>query len=329
MPNEHQEKPQSSPRTTQQEKQCRICYDSDESDPSLGRLFKPCLCAGTISVSTLGQNCEAGCVANYPRARAQVRPRQMLAEMEIIISFQQRILALPSMPLSLPLRPDQGVRLGDKSRQVPSLSSIDRLPAHIDPSPPVVVGLLSSSLFVLLVMLSSYVTSYFLASIEEQSMFGTTYFFVSPIDVAQDLVRAAIRILRDQDILPLELEVPQSLKAPIPSRLPDPPGLLGSFVRRFLLGLPIVGVGSLIHMILTLPFMGPLQWVARWRGNRTRRGTDRDLAAAVIVIFIVIGAARSVMRLPVQCQEDSCYFQSLVQGVWLYSEVGGTVSDVG
>lgn len=57
MSNEHEEKPQSSPRTpgTGQEKQCRICYDSDESDPSLGRLFKPCLCAGTISVSTLGQ----------------------------------------------------------------------------------------------------------------------------------------------------------------------------------------------------------------------------------------------------------------------------------
>lgn len=164
---------------------------------------------------------------------------------------------------------------------------------------PVVVGSLSSFLFALLVMFSSYVTSYFLASIEEQSMFGTTYFFVSPLDVAQDLVRAAIQILRDLDILPPELEVPQSLRAHIPARLPEPPGLVGRFIRRFLLGLPMVGVGSLIHMILTLPFMGPLQWIARWRGNRTRRGSDRDLAAAVIVIFIMIGAARSAMRLSV------------------------------
>ncbi|KAG6381112.1 hypothetical protein JVT61DRAFT_5510 [Boletus reticuloceps] len=160
----------------------------------------------------------------------------------------------------------------------------------------VVVGFLSSFLFVLLVMLSSYVTSYFLASIEEQSLFGTTYFFVSPIDVAQDLVRAAIRILRDQDILPLEVGIPQSLKGHIPARLPESPGLLGRLIRRFLLGLPMVGVGSLIHMILTLPFMGPLQWLARWRGNRTRRGNDRDLAAAVIVIFIVIGAARALYK---------------------------------
>ncbi|KAG8219745.1 hypothetical protein J3R82DRAFT_716 [Butyriboletus roseoflavus] len=162
--------------------------------------------------------------------------------------------------------------------------------------PPVVIGFLSSFLFVVLVMFSSYITSYFLASIEEQSMFGTTYFFVSPIDVAQDLIRAAIRILRDQDILPLELEVPPSLRPPIPACFPNPPGVLGRFIRRFLLGLPVVGVGSLIHMVLTLPFMGPLQWIARWRGNRTRRGNDRDLVAAVIVIFIVIGAARALYK---------------------------------
>ena len=218
--------------------------------------------------------------------------------MEIIVPFQQRILALSSMSLSLPLCPDQGVRSGDESRQVPLSSSVDQSPRSS--RLPVVVGFLSALFFVLLVMLSSYVTSYFFATIEEQSVFGTTYFFVSPIDVAQDLVRAAIQILRDQDILPLELEVPQSLKAPIPTHFLEPPGLLGRFVRRFLLGLPMVGVGSLIHMILTLPFMGPLQWVARWRGNRTRRGNDRDLAAAVIIIFIVIGAARSATRLPAQ-----------------------------
>lgn len=159
-------------------------------------------------------------------------------------------------------------------------------------------------------------------------MFGTTYFFVSPLDVAQDLVRAAIQILRDLDILPLELDVPRSLRGHIPARPPEPPGLVGCFVRRFLLGLPMVGVGSLIHIILTLPFMGPLQWIARWRGNRIRRGNDRDLAAAVIVVFIVIGAARSAMRLPPQ-QDGSCYLQSLIQCVWLYPQVGRTIPDVG
>jgi hypothetical protein len=254
MPNEHQEKPQSSPRSTssgQQEKQCRICYDSDESDPSLGRLFKPCLCAGTIS---------------YVHVKC-------LQKWRLSSRSNNAFWRCPQCRFHYRFARTKAYGLGTN---------------------PVVVGFLSSFIFVLLVMLSSFVTNYFLASIEEQSMFGTTYFFVSPIDVAQDLVRAAIRILRDQDILPLE--VPQSLKAPIPTRLPEPPGLVGRFIRRFLLGLPVVGVGSLIHMILTLPFMGPLQWVARWRGNRTRRGNDRDLAAAVIIIFIIIGAARALYK---------------------------------
>jgi hypothetical protein len=32
------------------EKQCRICFGAD-NDPELGRLIRPCLCKGTISVS--------------------------------------------------------------------------------------------------------------------------------------------------------------------------------------------------------------------------------------------------------------------------------------
>lgn len=57
LSSQHHDKTHSFPGTAgtgQPEKQCRICYDGDESDLSLGRLFKPCLCAGTISVSSLG-----------------------------------------------------------------------------------------------------------------------------------------------------------------------------------------------------------------------------------------------------------------------------------
>lgn len=32
-----------------EEKQCRICLDGE--DPDLGRLIRPCLCKGSISVS--------------------------------------------------------------------------------------------------------------------------------------------------------------------------------------------------------------------------------------------------------------------------------------
>lgn len=296
MSNDHQQKSQSSPRTFgtgQQEKQCRICYDGDESDPSLGRLFKPCLCAGSISVSRLGQASRRLAALLITRAHKYVHVK-CLQKWRLSSRSNNAFWRCPQCHFHYRFARTKAYGLGtNPGRCHCSSPSINY---RLMPTP-VVIGFLSSFLFVLLVMFSSYVTSYFLAAIEEQSMFGTTYFFVSPIDVAQDLIRAAIRILRDQDILPPELEVSRSLRAPIPARLPKPPGLLGRFIRRFLLGLPMVGVGSLIHMILTLPFMGPLQWIARWRGNRTRRGNERDLAAVVIVIFIVIGATRSAMRL--------------------------------
>ena len=33
------------------EKQCRICLQVDGEDPDLGRLIRPCLCKGSMSVS--------------------------------------------------------------------------------------------------------------------------------------------------------------------------------------------------------------------------------------------------------------------------------------
>ena len=36
---------------TDQEKQCRICLDGVEVERELGRLIRPCLCKGSISVS--------------------------------------------------------------------------------------------------------------------------------------------------------------------------------------------------------------------------------------------------------------------------------------
>jgi hypothetical protein len=35
--------------TDEQQPQCRICLDGQ--DPDLGRLIRPCLCRGTVSVS--------------------------------------------------------------------------------------------------------------------------------------------------------------------------------------------------------------------------------------------------------------------------------------
>lgn len=177
---------------------------------------------------------------------------------------------------------------------------------------PIVVGVLSSFLFTLLVMLSSFFTTYLLSYIEEQPTFGSTYFFISPIDVAQDLIRAAIRILRDQDLLASEDYYPQ-FNARTPMQIPESPGLFKRFIRRFVLGLPMIGAGSLMHMLFSMPILAPLQWVARWRGNRSRRGNSTDMAATIIAVVIIIGAVRALYKV-------YCLTRKVSERLLLYAE---------
>jgi hypothetical protein len=166
----------------------------------------------------------------------------------------------------------------------------------------VIVGTVSAILFTSLVMMSSFLTTFFVSSVDEPSSYWYS-FYVSPIEVVGDLVRASFRIFQDEggileDILLSKIS-PTDSTIRRPTALTDskPPGVVKRFIQRFLLGLPVVGAGSLVHMLFSLPFIGPIHWLARYRGSRNRRGSSRDLAAIVIVGLIIIGALRQVTRL--------------------------------
>ncbi|OAX44216.1 hypothetical protein K503DRAFT_765198 [Rhizopogon vinicolor AM-OR11-026] len=158
---------------------------------------------------------------------------------------------------------------------------------------PIVVGIITSFLFTILVMCSSYLTTYFMNSFDDYSSYGSSYFFISPIDVGQDLIRAALRILQDQDAFPIEETVPTRTN---PAPLPSPPTFLTRFFRRFIVGLPMIGAGSIVHMLLSLPLLGPVHWIARFRGSRSRRGNSTDIAAMIIVTLIIVGIARALYQ---------------------------------
>lgn len=147
-----------------------------------------------------------------------------------------------------------------------------------------------------------------MSSLDEPSYYSSSFFYVSPFETASDLIRAALRILRDEDNVAAIIDdsvmskiyrsrgsgAPGPLDPPVPR---TPPGILKRFIRRFILGLPIIGAGSIVHMLLSLPFLGPVQWIARYRGNR-RRGNSRDMAALIVVLLLVVGAARLVLDYP-------------------------------
>ncbi|KDQ63475.1 hypothetical protein JAAARDRAFT_119066 [Jaapia argillacea MUCL 33604] len=161
----------------------------------------------------------------------------------------------------------------------------------------VVVGAVSSILFTILVLCSSFITTYFLSALEESSTDGSYYYsYVSfwPYDVVRDLIRAAVRILRDEEGILDEAFFSRSgsRSTTIPN-VSSPPGLFRRLIQRFLLGLPVVGAGSIVHLLLSMPF--PLGWIARYRANRSRRGS-RDAATIVVVVLIVVGAARALYK---------------------------------
>ncbi|KZT06006.1 zf-C3HC4-domain-containing protein [Laetiporus sulphureus 93-53] len=235
----------SDPETTQETKQCRICFEGE--DPDLGRLIRPCLCKGTIS---------------HVHVKCLQRWRNSSANHSAFYSC-----------------PQCGYKYHFARTRVVGIATN-----------PVAVAVVSSFLFTILVMCSSFVTTSLLSD-EGDSMY--LYGFYSPLEVIQNLVRATISIFVDDRLLD-EAVLQSSRRRSIPTirNSSKPPGLLKRFVRRFLLGLPVVGAGSIAHMLLSVPL--PFHWV---RFRAYNRGRDsRDLVALFIVAIVLMGAARALYK---------------------------------
>lgn len=136
-------------------------------------------------------------------------------------------------------------------------------------------------------MLASYITSFLMSSFEQPRYERPYFFLVDPFDVARDLVSATFRILRDGDLGDYISSSSGSTQAEV-----APPGFLRWFISRFLLGLPLIGAGSLVHMLISMQFIRPVQWLARYRGKRSRRNNSADIAAILVIGLILLGALR-------------------------------------
>lgn len=165
-------------------------------------------------------------------------------------------------------------------------------------SNPVVIAAVSMILFTLIVYVSSFATAacldLFEQGISEESYIFSYYFY--PIDTFKDLVSSTLSILNDEfGIIELREGLHKSQHRPTPLST-EPDSLIVRLVKKFLLGLPLVGIGSLIQMILSMPILGPVHWIARYRSSRGRRGSSRDMTAIIIVGLMVIGALRALAK---------------------------------
>lgn len=253
------------------EKQCRICFDGANVEPELGRLIRPCLCKGSISYV------HVKCLQTWRNSSASKSAFFACPQCRYQYRFSRtRIVGLATNP--------------------------------------VILGGLSGLVFTAIVMLASYITTYFMAAFEEpSSYYSYSFFYISPIQVFQDLVTAAFRVLRDGDVAGILDDV--SFTSPTrtsnstpPTRPKQTPGLIMRFIRRFVLGLPLVGAGSLVHLLLSVQMLAPVQWLARYRGQRNRRDNSRDIAALIVIGLLVVGAARALIKVYQLTQKWTQYF---------------------
>jgi E3 ubiquitin-protein ligase DOA10 len=91
----------------EQEKQCRICLDGMEAENELGRLIRPCLCKGSISVRWMAiiilWNFEAYTFSTVCSCRM---PQQMAQD----ILVEQRLLCVSTVPLQVSVCKDPNIR---------------------------------------------------------------------------------------------------------------------------------------------------------------------------------------------------------------------------
>jgi len=241
----------------EEEKQCRICLDGTESERELGRLIRPCLCKGSIS---------------YVHLKCLDKWRSMSAS-------TSAFFACPQCHYRYRFARTRIVGLATNS---------------------VIVGGLSGLLFTLLVMIASYITTFFISVFEAPSYYHP--FYSGPFEVAQDLVTAAFRVMKDGDmasILEDNIRQPSTTSTPTGAPIvPRPrPGIIIRFIQRFIIGLPLVGAGSLVHLLLSVQYLAPVQWLARYRGSRSRRNDgSRDIAALIVISLLVVGALRALYK---------------------------------
>lgn len=161
----------------------------------------------------------------------------------------------------------------------------------------VVLASLSTILFICIVYCASFLATFFLSGVEldDTPNTGFGYFgytWISPLDVASNLLKTVFRILYDEDVVADNLILKSPLKTR-PKVIYRPPGALESFLRRVFIGLPVVGVVSLVQFLWSASMLMPINALARLRG-RDRRENGRNIATIIILLAVIIGIMRYV-----------------------------------
>lgn len=186
----------------------------------------------------------------------------------------------------------------------------------------VIIASLSVFLFLCMSFFASFLVTYLLDAGQRHTGFGFGFFgfyFVSPSQVVGNI----LAILRDEEIIPEELfsfsspHIPGVRYFDISSL-----GKAGIFLKRVLIGIPVLGVASLVQFLYSVSFLGPAHLFTRHAGRgRNRRESSIDIATIIILGAVILGTLR--------CVSSFCYLTSLtdfflraLRGIYRITEKG-------
>ncbi|KAJ8495633.1 hypothetical protein ONZ51_g1583 [Trametes cubensis] len=151
---------------------------------------------------------------------------------------------------------------------------------------PVVIAALSTFLFSIIVLMSSFVATWYIGDADDDYYYWSTFYY--PLDIFRNLVRMTIGFFED-GLLEDSTVIRTSRKLRQPR---GPPSFATRLLRRFLLGIPVVGAGSIVHMLASIPM--PF-YTMRVRARRIGR-QSRDLMALVVLALVIAGAFRALYK---------------------------------
>ena len=119
---------------------------------------------------------------------------------------------------------------------------------------------------------------------------GVGWDWVNPIEVFYNLMRLVTRVLQDEKILGDDSASSFGTSS-TQGRMRSPSSLIATFIRRVIIGVPVVGVASLIQLLFSIHLLAPVNMLARYRG-RNRRDSSRDIAMIIVLGAVLLGILR-------------------------------------
>ncbi|KAF8529414.1 hypothetical protein JB92DRAFT_2860307 [Gautieria morchelliformis] len=245
-------------------KQCRICLSGPEDEQISGRLIKPCMCKGSM------QYVHVKCLNKWRMSSGSQSAFYSCDTCHYSYAFARtRVVGLATSP--------------------------------------VVLGTVSLLFFSAIVFLASFLIVYFVPSLATPSYSLEAKSFwqvlMTPVSVANRIIHMATRTYdtfnyswwwgyADEGWEPLPDNTP-----PTADKLPHEVGILTRLVHRFILGLSAVGSLSFVSWIWQMSLFGPFRFGLFRGNNRNRRDNAGSFATILVLVFILIGVARTMRNL--------------------------------